>query len=796
ALPEGQATDPPPLLPIRLDTLLPGNWIKNWAKAVGIEHLGIPEMDIALHQQALTNPAFLALPPTSLVAGQIKIDSSTKFTHDRFLLSDFVHVTLDSGQFQLADSQHQIVWNKVDLALQEGALNIQGAKLLPRPDYDFTHGTHRYAVDLLGLSLSGIGIYDWLVNRQLRVQELRAPSPHIVVVNLPEVDSAAIDSIIKLDLYDLISRELEGFYLDEALFTDISVRVDNQNSRGQFAFNADHGLLWMRGFRIDSVTKAAGRQFDVEKIDLSMDMSGYSLQTPDSSYTFVVRELGVSTVDSSLEARNVRIIPRYAGQASPSKAYVSGHIPSLRVSGIDPLAIYQKRDLHLGKVNIRRPNLLMVKGNQDLDSTNAQVDLYAAVNKVFRSVKIQELQVDSARLYVQNGPAIQDFGVTLQRVKLDSLPLIRPKRNFYADGWTTELGKMYSQSKDSLFGFEIGPVKRLPNKKGWQINQIRIHSLPDQAAFFEANEYARDSLEILLQNIQVPDIDLYNLRENKLLDCGQIKLAEWDVRIWKNRRWPRNPDKRPPNLLETLNSLPLELEVDSLIAQNGRLTYYEKGKFPGQTGYLSIDSLQAVLYNIRSESRLSRLIKNPLLRIRAKGRLMDTAWFAAEYRYPLGDTSSYSFSGNMEGMALPSLNPVLESAAAVRVTKGNLEKMRFQGQSNRKRSRGRMWMHYRDLQVAVIKPVDGIRTKGKKKRFMSAIANSLVVRTNNPKRRFIRVGKIQYQIEPDKSFVGHWIQALLTGVQSSVGLTQKEDKDKSLGLRRLRRKRKQGPKGK
>ncbi|MEL7342068.1 MAG: hypothetical protein AAGM67_16420, partial [Bacteroidota bacterium] len=67
--------------------------------------------------------------------------------------------------------------------------------------------------------------------------------------------------------------------------------------------------------------------------------------------------------------------------------------------------------------------------------------------------------------------------------------------------------------------------------------------------------------------------------------------------------------------------------------------------------------------------------------------------------------------------------------------------------------------------------------------WVSFFANTLV-RSHNPQKRFLRIGSIEYTPETERSFVSNWVQALLSGVKSSVGVSNKKEKDKDLGSNR------------
>jgi len=62
---------------------------------------------------------------------------------------------------------------------------------------------------------------------------------------------------------------------------------------------------------------------------------------------------------------------------------------------------------------------------------------------------------------------------------------------------------------------------------------------------------------------------------------------------------------------------------------------------------------------------------------------------------------------------------------------------------------------------------------------LSILANLFVVKTSNPGRKYLRVGRISYKHEQNKGFIAHWVNAVTEGLKSSVGIEGKEEKDKS-----------------
>lgn len=127
-------------------------------------------------------------------------------------------------------------------------------------------------------------------------------------------------------------------------------------------------------------------------------------------------------------------------------------------------------------------------------------------------------------------------------------------------------------------------------------------------------------------------------------------------------------------------------------------------------------------------------------------------------------------------------------AGRIRIKQGKIKSTKFEVFADKYESRGNMVMRYNDLKVSVLDEKGGETDAIKRKPLLSAIANTLVVKQDNPNRRFLRYGKIRYEVNPEKGFVNHWVQAVLSGVKSSVGMEEVGEKDKKGGLKFLKKK--------
>ena len=180
------------------------------------------------------------------------------------------------------------------------------------------------------------------------------------------------------------------------------------------------------------------------------------------------------------------------------------------------------------------------------------------------------------------------------------------------------------------------------------------------------------------------------------------------------------------------------------------------------------------------------LKQNIIATIDAEAYVMGEAPMTASFEYPLGDTAhSYTFEGEVGPMALEHLNPLLVPSSQVRVNSGQAQKCTFIVTANKRSSWGWMRLWYTDLNVSVVnEKLTDFEPTLVRKIWGTFFANTVVL-SHNPRRNYLRVGRIDYETDPQRGFTYHWTKALESGLKSSVGLTNKEEKDRKFGLKRL-----------
>jgi hypothetical protein len=218
------------------------------------------------------------------------------------------------------------------------------------------------------------------------------------------------------------------------------------------------------------------------------------------------------------------------------------------------------------------------------------------------------------------------------------------------------------------------------------------------------------------------------------------------------------------------------LHLDTLQTKNGRISYSEHAKFADTTGTLTLNKLNLKVLNIYNDTSL--LNNNDIsLEIKLQTKVMNAGRLDAYFNMPYNTKNGeFYLEGIMDTMALSRMNPMIEPIAFLKIRNGDARKIVFKVDGNNDYATGIMRFYYKKLNISVLN-----KEKHTNKGLISFIANTFVLNSSNPKYIFfLKRGKMYFKRDPSKSFVNYWVNILMSGLKTSIGLKNKEKPPKGL----------------
>lgn len=293
-----------------------------------------------------------------------------------------------------------------------------------------------------------------------------------------------------------------------------------------------------------------------------------------------------------------------------------------------------------------------------------------------------------------------------------------------------------------------------------QITFTRFHMRPLMNAYEIAMDigYPIDNYDFQIPDFKIERMDLSRWLSDEELIAGKITLTDPVIAISRDKSLPRR--ERADRLLPHLQfkNLPFSVDIDTIHAENGTLSYSEEVAVENLAGSISFTEIDLSLYSMVNQST------DPI-RAEAIALFMNQSDFDLNVEFSLEDSGKHSVSGNLYQLDLTSMNSTFENLVQIRLDTGEIQQLNFQFEADDDHAYGDLLLIYSDLDLRFIDAED--QTESGWDRVRSFIANTFVIRSNNTADD-PRGGEIDSDRDKEKSIFNFWLRALSTGLIDTI----------------------------
>lgn len=435
-------------------------------------------------------------------------------------------------------------------------------------------------------------------------------------------------------------------------------------------------------------------------------------------------------------------------------------IPKVEFGGFKLWRLLIHREIVLKSVEVLRPTIEMTLTN---DSVSVDKDSAGEFSQAFRlrHVKFVDARINVLQKGAETNDTIfstrldldfWDLGTSTSQEKygyeslsFNRLRLVLQQGNYLLPGG------LYAVDYDTL---DFDSEKRLLN--GAQIN---LRSRDGKYEIGRNRGVETDWFDIAVTRISLSEIRLDALLNDTAVVFSKAQIVGLNVKSFRDKRLPF-PVKPDTKLLRgMLNNLPVALHVDSVLVNDGTISYAERVKDSTDEGEVVFSQVQGQLFCL---STIERLIGRKTT-MHVEAQAMERGLLTADFVFPNKKfPNNYQVSGTLGEMDIEAFNPMLVQNAAVRVETGNLKRLAFNFTYDDDRSSGDLLFEYDNLKVHILDKED--RTN---KKVQSFFTNVLVLQKENIRDdRSFREGTIAFERDKKKSLFNYWWKSLLSGIKS------------------------------
>jgi hypothetical protein len=294
-------------------------------------------------------------------------------------------------------------------------------------------------------------------------------------------------------------------------------------------------------------------------------------------------------------------------------------------------------------------------------------------------------------------------------------------------------------------------------------DSLLFKPLSNRENYWQSLPFQKDFISLKLGHSVVHDfLPLSN-------NLNGIKIKRMDVRDMeflaaRDKRMPEDTVSYRPLLAGQIQSVPIDLNIDSLFVHNGSVLYQEISPKSGLEGSLSLTNINGGMYNVFSRPKYGR----DSLLLQLKGNLFNVAPIHLHYAQPYFDTlQSFKFDVQFGKWQMSSANSLLAPLNSIVFKRGLSDSLRLEAWGNSEFAYGWMGHEYRRLKIGLLR--DGY----KRSYFMSGptnlLANLVMVNNNKGNLSPFFVDRMQ-----NKATFNYWGRILREGMMGNMGMPGKK----------------------
>lgn len=466
-------------------------------------------------------------------------------------------------------------------------------------------------------------------------------------------------------------------------------------------------------------------------------------------YKIDFKSINLNVVTGSLALRDVTLKPdTLVFDSLKAKKIAPAHIfeiklKKLQITNVGILTAYFKKRVEVREIILQEPSINMIfnKVPKQVDSLNLEKTLYEQISKTLKSIHIKAIRVVDADFdYITRNASkktkqsIKHLDITVNDFLLDSLSGKDTSRFYYTKDISFQIAGYKSITKDKMYSMKIDTIKGSAASKKITVKGFKLTPLYPELAFTRKYKTQKDRYNLAFDKIEFNGVDFIGLNTDQKLHSKSLKIGPAKVEVFMSRESPPpagfDKGRNYPHM--ALKRLSFPLLIDTVKLRNVDLKYAEYNPASKKIGAVDFKSLTGNIFNVTNDSL--QLSKKDHALADLNSLLMGTGKLNVKIDFNLtANNGAFAYSGHLGNFDFRQLNPLSKALGLVEIESGNVQQIDFKASGNLRSASGSINMLYTNLKVKLLSDnIDGEGTK--EKGFLSFLANSILVKNENPKK--------------------------------------------------------------
>ena len=479
---------------------------------------------------------------------------------------------------------------------------------------------------------------------------------------------------------------------------------------------------------------------------------------PDRAYNITYSDFDLGTFFKGVTLDEVRIEPLNPGNGT----IITGHVDYATINGIVWRELLFGKKLNLDEIAFEQP-IFEVTLSADTTKSTSGKGLQVMFGDIISRADLNSFRIQNGSIILRDSDSkdikgqVKRLNILATEIETDSLKF-KNLIPFQVGNLNVDIDSITFKPNDYT-DISLGSLHYNLMDKEFLLNDISLGYTIDWVEVSKRTGVQNDIVEFSIKEIGIhqlePSSDFYTKLD---IEARKISLDELNIKLQRNKNIPRPTDVVKPMFQGIINSIPMEILLDSIQISNSSVTYNELGVKKSESGSLKIQEINGTITGITNMPK--EQINKGHLEAKISASLKGKAPINVELDVPY-DKETFSLVVDVGAMGLTNLNSTLKPLAGVEMVTGQMNRIKFQMNAGQLKSQNNMVFDYSNLEVKLLNEKN--KDKSKNMGFLSAIANTAIRANNMPGQDKYLVADYQTKRNVARSPINYIVQGLING---------------------------------
>ena len=689
-----------------------------------------------------------------------------QFGQNKLLFSEFIDFSVRDHLIRLSDNVHVVKASEIGFSTRRKEIFVINAQIYPETNSkDFSTIMWNIQLNIPEIRIKGINMEEFYFNRKIDADNLLITSPSIKLYQKQKRTTEAKE--IKEFAFPL-PKEIESIAIRQFKLNDGSLKIFTEMDTKPYLLLQSDLNMAAQNILINKAPSAGKPEF--KSGEYTGEMLQFKFTPKDKNQQFSIDELTFSTSDRRILAKQLVVKPK---AKSTDKDQFELSIPTLAMNGFDIDKAYRNDQFFFESIVLQNPSFQLFNNAKDSFKINPfKINLYPHFESFADIFASRSISVTDADISVfKNGKKKLQEKITfnLSDVKIEN----KPARGFmHANDFSFRIPNLKRQ--DKFNAYNIGEIFYSSESNRFSAINIRIVPNFSKEKYQEMAGFQSDYFSGKIDSIGIiqPNIRRWFEKEELVGKC--LSVNGLDMVIYRDKRTPFDEKRRPEMFQDLIKSLKHQFLLDSLKLINSNINYIEQpesGNPEGQIRFTNISALLKPFSNMKSATG-----RIPDIGVDGTATIMDSCQLKTSINFQMNHPENlFTVNGSLSPFNMRILNPVLEPLASVSMRSGRVNRFQFSFSSDKTSATGQLFFGYDDLKISVLETKNG---NIKAAKFASFLANSLLLRSKNPRGKELLPEEINMLRDQKRSVLNYLWKSVFSGIRNTLGIKENKQDQK------------------